>query len=47
MTFISTECSNIDCGAEYEGDAEDSHDTYWFTCTKCGSDNEQVKSPWK
>ena len=46
MAGISTNCSNTDCNALYEGDAEDVNDTYWFTCPKCGSDNEQRKSPW-
>jgi Zn finger protein HypA/HybF involved in hydrogenase expression len=46
MVEVSLECQNIDCQELYEGDAEDSYDTYWFTCPKCGCENEQVQS-WK
>jgi Zn finger protein HypA/HybF involved in hydrogenase expression len=42
LTEVSMDCSNIDCNELYEGEAEDYHGTFWFTCPKCGADNERV-----
>lgn len=35
-----------ECEAENKN-WEDKDGTYWFTCVKCGTDNEQVYAGWK
>jgi len=39
-------CQADDCEAENK-DWDDRDGTYWFTCTKCGYDNEVVYAGWK
>jgi hypothetical protein len=38
-------CEAEGCEAENE-DYEYKHGTYWFTCVKCGYDNEVVENFW-
>lgn len=38
-------CEAENCETENE-DYEDYNNTYWFTCVKCGWDNEVVYEGW-
>lgn len=45
MSSYVVMCEAEGCETENE-DYEDSNGTYWFTCVKCGWDNEVVYEGW-